>query len=66
MNTSNDPQVIFELTRIGAIVRISAVDAETGTEVVAQGPASAGIPALQRLAINKLKFVLRKKFPPKE
>lgn len=54
-------EIIFELTRIGAIARMVAVDAATGTEVVIQGPASASQQELQRLATAKLAYVMKKK-----
>jgi len=53
-------EVIFEYTRIGSIVRVTAVDATTGTEVVIQGPAASSQHELQRIALNKLKYVMEK------
>jgi hypothetical protein len=51
--------VYFEFTRIGASVKIAAIDAATGTEVSVIGPARAAQADLQRLALQKLKARLR-------
>ena len=53
-------EIIIEIQRIGAILRVAAVDVATGTEVVFQAPASASRLAIQRLAADKLRYVLRK------
>lgn len=47
-------EVYFEFTAIGRNVRVSAIDAATGTEVTVMGPASAAQADLQRLALQKL------------
>ncbi|MFC7332192.1 DUF6898 family protein [Rhodocista pekingensis] len=49
---------LIEFQRVGSIVRVSAIDPATNTEVVIQGPASAGQETLSRAAVNKLRFVL--------
>ncbi|MFA6280439.1 MAG: hypothetical protein WC612_06585 [Bdellovibrionales bacterium] len=54
-------EVLFEYTQIGAIMKVTAVDAQTGTEVVIQGPASMPQSVLQRTALTKLRYVLDKK-----
>jgi hypothetical protein len=59
--TTPQSEVIFEQVRIGSLVRVTAIDAATGTEVVTQGPASARPHELQRLALAKLAYVLKKK-----
>jgi hypothetical protein len=49
--------VIFEHRRFGAWLRVAAVDAATGVEAVATGPADA--PAMvERLAAAKLRRLL--------
>ena len=53
-------EVLFEHTRIGAIVRVTAIDAATGIEAVIQGPASTNKQELQRVALAKLNYVLQK------
>ncbi len=62
MNKPTQPQgdVIFEHTRIGSIVRVTAVHAATGTEAVIQGPATSSPGELQRVALAKLNYVMRK------
>ena len=53
-------EIIIEIQRIRAILRVAAVDVATGTEVVFQAPASASRIAINRLAVNKLRYVMRK------
>jgi hypothetical protein len=52
-------EVILEFTRIGALVRVSAMHAPSLIEVVVQGPIAAGTEALERLALDKLAWRLR-------
>ncbi len=54
-------EVYVELHRIGQIVKATAMDTQTLTEVVTQGPVSAGEKALKEAAIRRLEYVLRKK-----
>jgi hypothetical protein len=50
-------EVIYEHRRVGAWLRVAAVDAATGAEAVATGPADA--PAMvERLAAAKLRRLL--------
>jgi hypothetical protein len=50
-----DPkEVIFELVRLGALVRVSAIDPASLTEVVLRGPAAAGEVAPRRPARARL------------
>lgn len=58
-------EIIIEIQRIGAILRVAAVDVATGTEVVFQAPASASRLAIQRLAADKLRYVMKKAAAPK-
>ena len=53
-------ELIIEIQRIGAILRVAAVDVATGTEVTFQAPAWASRMSIHRLAANKLRYVLRK------
>jgi MinD-like ATPase involved in chromosome partitioning or flagellar assembly len=53
-------EIIIETQRIGAILRVAAVDVATGTEVVFQAPASATRESIQRLAASKLRYVMTK------
>jgi hypothetical protein len=50
--------VIFEFRRIGTVVKVSAVDTLTMTEVSIMGPASATEATLRQTALRKLEFVL--------
>ncbi|MDX2027040.1 MAG: hypothetical protein SFW62_00195 [Alphaproteobacteria bacterium] len=54
-------EVIIEYTRVGNSVRVTAVDVATGTEVTFQAPSNASTPDLQRIAINKLTYVMNKR-----
>jgi predicted acylesterase/phospholipase RssA len=45
-------EIIIETQRIGAILRVAAVDVATGTEVVFQAPATASRASIERLAAN--------------
>jgi len=53
-------EVIFELRQVGNIVRVMAMDTATMTEVVIQGPATAGEATLKKNALLRLEYVLRK------
>lgn len=56
-------EVLIEMARMGSIMRVTAVDAATGTEVVIQGPANASQKELQKVAIAKLNYVMKRKKP---
>jgi len=51
-------EIIFEFTPVGGSVRVTAVDVDTGMEVVIVGPASASQSDLQRVAVQKLHYRL--------
>jgi hypothetical protein len=53
-------EIIIETQRIGAILRVVAVDVATGTEVTFQAPTWASRASINRLAANKLRYVMRK------
>lgn len=53
-------EVIFEFRPVGTIMRVSAMDAETLTEVVIQGPVTAPRAVLEKNALKRLEYVLRK------
>lgn len=53
-------EVILEFVRHGPLVRVSAIDAGTLTEVVVQAPSSADPATLRDLALRKLDYVLRR------
>lgn len=54
-------ETLIEFIRVGAYVKVSAVDPETLTEVSIVGQPSYGESALEELAVRKLDYVLRKK-----
>lgn len=54
-------EIIIEFFNIGNIVKVSAMDTLTLTEISIQGPKSAGEATLQRNAIKRLEYVLKKK-----
>lgn len=53
-------EVYLEFVAQGAYVKVTAIDAATGTEVSIVGAANAPQEALQRTALAKLRFVLGK------
>ena len=53
-------EVIVEYLQIGNAVRVAAVDPVTLIEVSIVGAPSAGIEALKRVAVRKLRYVLEK------
>ncbi|MDE1147915.1 MAG: hypothetical protein PW843_15035 [Azospirillaceae bacterium] len=58
---AQDDGVYLQFQRVGPVVKATAIDPVTGTEVSVQGPASTPQAALGRLAVSKLKYVLSKK-----
>ena len=54
------PEVLFEFRRMGASVKVSAIDPGTGREVSIVGPVSAGEQALADQAAKKLAYVLQR------
>ncbi len=48
-------EIYFEFKALGAFVRVSAIDAATGTEVVVMGPVSGRQADLERVALAKLR-----------
>lgn len=53
-------EVIIEFYPVGQFVKVSAMDVATLTEVVTQGPVSAGEDILKRNALKRLEYVLKK------
>lgn len=54
-------EILIEFASIGQIVKVSAMDTVSLTEISIQGPASAGEAMLQRNALMRLEYVLKKK-----
>ncbi|PWC33074.1 hypothetical protein [Azospirillum sp. TSO35-2] len=58
-----DGEVLFEFHRVGAYMKIVAIDGKTGVEVSVVGPATGSAELLKRTAVNKLRFVQSKDAP---
>jgi hypothetical protein len=60
MTGKEDREVYFEFTAVGTVVKVAAIDAQTGLEVTVMGPLGAARADLQRLAVQKLRARLAK------
>ena len=54
-------EIIIEFMSVGSLVKVSAIDSQSLTEISSQGPAKAGKETLKYNAINRLEYVLKKK-----
>ena len=54
-------EILFEIRQVGSYTRITAIDPQSGTEVITIGDTSAGRETLERVAARKLKYVIAKK-----
>ena len=54
-------EIIIEFYPVGNAVKVSAMDAQSLTEVSIQGPLDAGEETLKHNALKRLEYVLRKK-----
>lgn len=54
-------EVIVEFTPVGNIVRVTAMDTASLTEIVISGPKATPQATLKRNAVKRLEYVLRKK-----
>jgi len=52
--------VYFEFIPAGSSMRVTAIDAKTGTEATIIGPANAARTTLERTALSKLRYVLNR------
>lgn len=57
---SSPRQVYFEFHRVGAYVKVNAIDGATAIEVSIVGDASASEAHLKRIAMKKLEYMLAK------
>jgi hypothetical protein len=57
-------EVYFEYVAIGNVVKVTAIDSVTGTEVSAMGPTSASQADLHELGLQKLKARIKRETPP--
>lgn len=58
-----DDDIIIEFSRVGAYVKVTAVDPVSLMEASIVGPASSSPETLKRTALQKLRFVLSKRGP---
>ena len=58
---SAEREVIFEFLRIGAALKVTAVDVTSGIEASMVGDPNAGQETLRRLAKQKLDYVMSRK-----
>ena len=56
----NGREVIFEFYPVRSIMRVSAMDTATMTEISIQGPVNAGESVLRKNALMRLEYVLKK------
>ncbi|MGE3624514.1 MAG: serine hydroxymethyltransferase [Bdellovibrionales bacterium] len=61
MNAKTPREVLFEYVPAGNSMRVTAVDADSGMEVVVQAPLSLSQADMQKLAMNKLVYVMGKR-----
>jgi hypothetical protein len=54
-------EIIIEFMSVGSLVKVSAIDSQSLTEISIQGPANAGKETLKYNAIKRLEYVLKKK-----
>ncbi len=54
-------EVIIEFHPVGNVIKVSAMDTQSLTEISIQGPASAGQEVLRSNALKRLEYVLKKK-----
>lgn len=54
-DTSGRADVYFEFVQIGGQMRVAAIDAKTGTEVIVIAPVTASQIQMQNLALAKLR-----------
>ncbi len=54
-------EVLFEFRKVGKYTRVSAIDPDSGTEVIMIGDPKQGQEVMKRLATRKLVYVMNKK-----
>lgn len=52
---------LIEFRRIGAVMKVTAIDPATGLEATIQGPVNAGETLLSQTAIRKLDYLIRRR-----
>ena len=54
-------EIIVELIPVGNVMRVTAMDVKSLTEIVISGPATTPDAILKRNAVKRLEYVLKKK-----
>ena len=54
------PEVLFEMQRVGNILRVNAIDPRTGTEVVTIADPKQSQTVIKTIAARKLAYVIEK------
>ena len=57
----NGREVIIEFYPVGNVIKVSAMDTQSLTEISIQGPSSAPESVLKQNALKRLEYVLKKK-----
>jgi hypothetical protein len=60
-NPFRNREVLFEIYPIGNLVKVTAMDVKTMTEIMIQGPKSAPETTLKANALKRLEYVMKKK-----
>lgn len=53
-------EILFEIRQVGQLMRVTAIDPGSGTEVITIGDPQADHNLLERIAARKLKYVIAK------
>ncbi len=61
MGGLDERDVIYEFIEMGNVVKVTAIDPDSGTEAAIVGASSATRQVLQHNALRKLKYVLAKR-----
>ncbi|PCI56211.1 MAG: hypothetical protein COB36_05370 [Alphaproteobacteria bacterium] len=61
MDNLKNREIIIEFHPIGNVVKVSAMDTQSLTEICIQGPTSTSKEILKRNALKRLEYVLKKK-----
>jgi len=61
---AEDEEFLIEFQRVGAFVKVSALDPKTGQEASIVGSPQTSERELTRVAVQKLRYVLAKKATP--
>lgn len=56
-----DREIILEFHQVGSLVKVSAMDTATMTEISISGPVNTSKEILEKNALKRLEYVLKKK-----